>query len=210
MAPRIILTTLNAKYIHASLGLRYLLANMARHGGDDLRRCTVLREFTIQRPAQEVVDALLAELGPQDDGVQIVGVGVYIWNIAQTTEVLRLLKTLRPSVQVVLGGPEVSYELEAQEIVRWADFVVTGWGDVSFPRLCRALVHGPRPLMKVIAGEQPPLDQIALPYAEYSDADLAHRLLYVEASRGCPFIMWNSPAAQRQRHFDVSFFLDER
>jgi hypothetical protein len=41
--------------------------------------------------------------------------------------------------------------------------------------------------MKIIAGEQPPLDDIVLPYAEYSDADLAHRLLYVEASRGCPF-----------------------
>lgn len=194
MAPRIILATLNAKYIHASLGLRYLLANMARHGGDDLRACTVLREFTLQRPAHEVVEALLAELDAQAEpdaadaaGLQIVGFGVYIWNVAQTTEVVRLLKTLRPSVQVVLGGPEVSYELEAQEIVRLADFVITGWGDVSFPRLCRALVHGPRPLMKVIAGEQAPLDQIALPYAEYSDADLAHRLLYVEASRGCPF-----------------------
>jgi hypothetical protein len=41
--------------------------------------------------------------------------------------------------------------------------------------------------MKVITGEQPPLDNIALPYGEYSDADLAHRVLYVEASRGCPF-----------------------
>ncbi len=187
MAPRILLTTLNAKYIHASLGLRYLLANMARHGGDDLRQCTVLREFTLQRPVAQVVDALLTELGPQEDGVQIVGCGVYIWNVVQTTEMVRLLKTLRPRVQVVLGGPEVSYELEAQEIVRLADFVITGWGDVSFPKLCRALVHGPRPLMKVIAGEQAPLDQIVLPYAEYSDADLAHRLLYVEASRGCPF-----------------------
>ena len=48
-------------------------------------------------------------------------------------------------------------------------------------------MHGPRPLMKVIAGEQPPLEEIDLPYAEFSDDDLAHRLLYVEASRGCPF-----------------------
>jgi hypothetical protein len=58
---------------------------------------------------------------------------------------------------------------------------------VSFPKLCRALVHGPQPLMKVITGEQPPLEQIALPYSDYTDADLAHRVLYVEASRGCPF-----------------------
>jgi radical SAM superfamily enzyme YgiQ (UPF0313 family) len=112
---------------------------------------------------------------------------VYIWNVTQTTEVVRLLKAARPDVKVVLGGPEVSHELDRQAIVQLADFVITGWGDVSFPKLCRALLYGPQPLMKVIAGEQPQLDQIALPYAEYSDADLAHRLLYVEASRGCPF-----------------------
>jgi len=190
MHPRILLVTLNAKYIHASLGLRYLLANMARHGGEDLRAMTALREFTIQRPAQEVVDALLAALGPDRSGkgeVQIVGWGVYIWNIPQTTEVVRLLKAQRPQLKIVLGGPEVSHEQDGMEIVQLADHVITGWGDVSFPKLCRALVHGPQPLMKIIAGEQPPLEEIALPYGEYSDADLAHRVLYVEASRGCPF-----------------------
>lgn len=194
MAHRIILATLNAKYIHASLGLRCLLANMARHGGEDLRACTVLREFTINRPAQAVVDALLLELGPEPavpaaarPPVQVVGFGVYIWNVTQTCAVVRLLKAVRPGVKVVLGGPEVSHEWQDQDIVALSDHLITGWGDVSFPKLCRALVHGPQPLMKVMAGEQPPLDQLALPYAEYSDADLAHRVLYVEASRGCPF-----------------------
>lgn len=184
--PAIILCTLNAKYIHASLGLRYLLANMARHGGVDLREQTVLKEFTIARPPQEIVDALLDQLGPES-GTQIVGFGVYIWNIAQTTEVIRRLKQARPALKVILGGPEVSYEWDRQEIVRLADFLITGWGDVSFPKLCRALMRGPQPLMKVIAGEQAALDEIELPYGEYTDADLAHRLLYVEASRGCPF-----------------------
>jgi radical SAM superfamily enzyme YgiQ (UPF0313 family) len=183
MSARIVLATLNAKYIHASLGLRYLMANMARHGGADLLDVTTLREFTIHRPAQEVVDALLAELG--DAPVRIVGLGVYIWNVAQTHAVVRLLKQQCPQVKVVLGGPEVSHEWENQPIVDAADHVITGWGDVSFPKLCRALVHGPQPLMKVIAGEQPPLTDIELPYAQYSATDLAQRVLYVEASRGC-------------------------
>jgi radical SAM superfamily enzyme YgiQ (UPF0313 family) len=182
-APAILLATLNAKYIHASLGLRYLMANMG-----DLQSRTALHEFTIARQAQEVVDALLAALGePQAGAAQIIGFGVYIWNVTQTCEVVRLLKAVRPEVKVVLGGPEVSHEVDEQAIVRLADHVITGWGDVSFPKLCRALLHGPKPLMKVIAGEQPPLNQITLPYAQYTDADLAHRLLYVEASRGCPF-----------------------
>jgi len=186
--PAIILCTLNAKYIHASLGLRYLLANMARHGSAELRAATVLREFTIARPAPAIVEALLGELGePADGRPQIVGFGVYIWNVAATTEVVRLLKAARPALKIVLGGPEVSHEWEDQEIVRLADHLITGWGDVSFPKLCRALRHGPSPLMKVIPGEQAGLEQVELPYAEYSADDLAHRLLYVEASRGCPF-----------------------
>lgn len=186
--PAIILCTLNAKYIHAALGLRYLLANMARHGSEELRARTVLREFTIARPVPEIVAALLGELGePLAGATQILGLGVYIWNIAASTELVRLLKAARPGLKIVLGGPEVSHEWEAQEIVRLADYLITGWGDVSFPKLCRALLRGPQPLMKVIPGEQAGLDQINLPYAEYSASDLAHRLLYVEASRGCPF-----------------------
>ncbi len=178
-----ILCTLNAKYIHAALGLRYLLANMG-----DLRGRTELREFTIARDTDDMARELLHSLGPALDGrVQIIGFGVYIWNVTQTCALLRALRALRPELRVVLGGPEVSHECDLQEIVGLADHVITGWGDISFPKLCRALLFGPRPLMKIIAGEQPALDAIALPYAEYTEADLAHRLLYVEASRGCPF-----------------------
>jgi radical SAM superfamily enzyme YgiQ (UPF0313 family) len=178
--PRVVLATLNAKYIHSSLGLRCLLANMDRHGGG-LRAVTQLREFVIQQRPTQIVEELLA-LNPQ-----VIGLGIYIWNVVETTQVLRLLKALRPDIKVVLGGPEVSHEVEAQEICRLADHVITGWGDVSFPKICRALLDGPQPLMKVIVGEQPPLDALAFPYDEYTDADIAKRLLYVEASRGCPF-----------------------
>ncbi|WP_332778167.1 B12-binding domain-containing radical SAM protein [Polaromonas sp.] len=179
--PRIVLATLNAKYIHASLGLRCLAANMDAHGGAGLREQTQLREFVIQQRPTQIVEELLA-LQPE-----VVGLGIYIWNVVETTQVVRLLKTLRPDIKVVLGGPEVSHEVEQQEICRLADHVITGWGDVSFPKLCRALLDGPKPLMKVIAGEQPALGELVLPYRDYTDEDLAKRLLYVEASRGCPF-----------------------
>jgi radical SAM superfamily enzyme YgiQ (UPF0313 family) len=179
--PAIVLATLNAKFIHASLGLRCLLANMDLHGGPGLRERTQLREFTIgQRPIQ-IAEELLA-LNPR-----VIGLGVYIWNVVETTQLVRLLKTLRPDIKIVLGGPEVSFETGEQEICRLADHIITGWGDVSFPKLCRALLDGPAPLMKIIPGEQPPLAELALPYREYTDQDLAKRLLYVEASRGCPF-----------------------
>lgn len=180
-APRIVLATLNARFIHASLGLRCLLANMDRHGRPGLREQTLLCEFTLAQKPVHIVEQLLA-LRPQ-----VIGLGVYIWNAVPTLQLVRLLKALAPSIKIVLGGPEVSHEVDQQEICRLADHVVTGWGDVSFPRLCRDLLDGPQPLMKVIAGEQPPLAELNLPYAEYSASDLSERLLYVEASRGCPY-----------------------
>ena len=106
--PRVVLATLNAKYIHASLGLRCLLANMDRHGGEGLRALTQLREFVIQQRPAQIVEELLA-LNPQ-----VIGLGIYIWNVVETTQVLRLLKALRPDIKVVLGGPEVSHEIKMQ------------------------------------------------------------------------------------------------
>ncbi len=172
----ILLSTLNARYAHASLGLRYLLANMG-----ELREQTLLREFVIGARTADVVEKLLA------DKPRVIGFGVYIWNVEETTKIVALLKRLAPEVVIVLGGPEVSHEPQQQEIFQLADYLITGWGDVTFPKLCRAILNGPKPLMKIHAGEQPELDQIALPYSLYSTEDLAHRTLYVEASRGCPF-----------------------
>ena len=172
----IILSTLNARYAHASLGLRYLLANMG-----PLEPQTRIEEFVIGAKTTEVVEKLLAH------DPKIIGFGVYIWNVEETTRVVAMLKRVAPHVVIVLGGPEVSHESGEQAIVQLADYLVTGWGDVTFPKLCGEILNGPKPLMKVHAGVQPPMAEIKLPYALYSDHDIAHRTLYVEASRGCPF-----------------------
>ncbi|MES2295597.1 MAG: DUF4080 domain-containing protein [Pseudomonadota bacterium] len=172
----ILLATLNARYAHASLGLRYLLANMGA-----LQECTRLQEFVIGTKTTEIVEKLLAS------NPKIIGFGVYIWNVDDTTKVVAMLKRVAPHVVIVLGGPEVSYEAGEQAIVQLADYLVTGWGDVTFPKLCGEILNGPKPLMKIHAGIQPPMAEIKLPYALYSAEDIAHRTIYVEASRGCPF-----------------------
>ena len=198
--PAVLLCTLNARYYHASLGLRYLLANMGEMETD-----ARIAEFTIQQRPIEIVEAILAQQP------RIVGFGVYIWNIEETTKVVAMLKRVAPEITVVLGGPEVSYEWEQQEIVGHADYLITGWGDVSFPRLCRDLLAGTLPAHKVIAGEQPALCDIKLPYRLYTDHDIAHRLLYVEASRGCPFKceFCLSSLDKTAWPFDIEAFLDE-
>jgi radical SAM superfamily enzyme YgiQ (UPF0313 family) len=172
----ILLSTLNARYAHASLGLRYLLANMGA-----LQEQTRLQEFVIGAKTTEIVERLLAHQP------RIIGFGVYIWNVEETTRVVAMLKRVAPEVTIVLGGPEVSFEPGEQAIVQLADYLVTGWGDVTFPKLCGEILNGPKPLMKIHAGVQPPMAEIALPYSLYTDKDIAHRTIYVEASRGCPF-----------------------
>ena len=174
--PEIVLATFNAKYIHASFGLRCLRANLG-----ELRARSALVEFTIQERSLDVAERILA-LEPR-----IVALGVYVWNVAPTTELVALLKRVRPELVVILGGPEVSHEPEAQEIVRLADCTICGEGERVLPELCRAVLAGGALPAKVVASEPPDLATLTLPYDEYTEDDIAHRLIYVEASRGCPF-----------------------
>ena len=94
----IILTTLNARYIHAAFGLRYLFANL----GPLQKRAQIL-EFDINQRPVDIAEALLAA------EPKLIGLGVYIWNVGPATELVAILKRTNPELMVVLGGPEVSY-----------------------------------------------------------------------------------------------------
>ena len=174
--PEIVLTTLNAKYIHAAFGLRYLFANL---GPLQSRSCLV--EFDINQRPLDIAERLLAH------NPKIIGFGVYIWNVAPTTEVIAAIKRVRPEIKIILGGPEVSYEIENQPIVQLADHVITGEADLKFAEVCGQLLAGKPPANKIIPAELPEFSRIALPYDLYTDDDIAHRIIYIEASRGCPF-----------------------
>jgi len=175
--PDIVLTTLNAKFIHAAFGLRYLFANLG-----ELQPRAVIAEFDINLRPLDIAEMLLAR------EPKILGFGVYIWNVEETTEVITAIKRIQPEIKIILGGPEVSYETEGQKIVELADHVITGEADLKFAEVCRdLLVAGRQDLPKIILAELPEFSRIALPYDFYTDADLAHRIVYVEASRGCPF-----------------------
>ncbi len=174
------LTTFNARYAHAAFGLRYLMANL----GPLQSRATVL-EFEISHRPVDALETILAA------SPRIVGVGVYIWNVTVATQLVAELKRVRRDMIVVVGGPEVSHESDQQEICRLADYVVTGEADRAFAALCEKLLSGSRPLMKIIPADLPhfdaPAGAVALPYDLYTDEDLSHRVVYIEASRGCPF-----------------------
>jgi hypothetical protein len=172
---RIVLATLNARYSHTSLGLRYLQANLREWQAESL-----LQEFTLQQRSEDIVEQILHHTP------EIVALGIYIWNVATTTAVVALIKRVAPTVTIIIGGPEVSHEPEQQEIVALADHVITGQADLAFYQLCTTLFNG-QSAPHIIHAALPPLDTITLPYHLYSDEDIAQRVIYVEASRGCPF-----------------------
>ncbi|MDH5358195.1 MAG: DUF4080 domain-containing protein [Gammaproteobacteria bacterium] len=176
MSSAIILSTLNARYMHTAFGLRYLYANMGA-----LQEQSKILEFTIHELPLNIVERLLAEQP------KIIGFSVYIWNVKEVSQTVALLKQIAPDVIIIVGGPEVSYEPDVPDVAELADFVISGVGEVSFPNLCQQLLDGKQPKIKFIDGEALPLEQLTLPYDFYSDEDIQHRLIYVEASRGCPF-----------------------
>ncbi len=172
----IVLTTLNAKYVHASFGLRYLFANL---GG--LQDRAEILEFTINLRVIDIAEQILAQ------SPRVVGFGVYIWNVDETTELVSLLRRISPELVIVLGGPEVSHEWAEQPIVGEADYTITGEGELAFRKLCQDILDGDPPRERIIPGGLPAIDELVLPYSFYTEADIANRVIYVEASRGCPF-----------------------
>ncbi len=174
--PDIVLATFNARYEHASIGLRCLLANLGA-----LAPGAALLEFNLELRTPEAAEAILA-LKPR-----VVGLGVYVWNARESAQLAAELKRLSPETILVLGGPEISHETEAQPLCADADYIIKGEGELAFAKLCGELLAGERPAGKIISGTAPDLAALALPYDLYTDDDLANRVLYTELSRGCPF-----------------------
>ena len=172
----ILLSTLNAKYIHTSFGLRYLYANLG-----PLQARAEIVEFTIDQRPLDIAEALLTKRP------SVIGLGVYIWNVTQTAALVALLKRLAPEVKIVLGGPEVSFESDDIPMVNAADVLIKGEADIAFRDTCELLLEGSAPPERIITPPLPSFDALALPYDAYTDEDIANRLIYVEASRGCPF-----------------------
>lgn len=173
---KITLATLNARYIHASLGLRYLKANMG-----ELESSTSIKEFIISSRPIDIAEELLS------DSPDIIGLGVYIWNVVEISALVGLLKTISPNTTIVLGGPEVSFETEKQSLVVQADYIITGMADLAFAELCQNILSNNAPQQKIIPVDQPSMNEIRLPYGQFTEEDIANRVIYVEASRGCPF-----------------------
>lgn len=191
----VVLSTLNSKFIHSSLALRYLRAYGRTRG-----QAYNIVEYTINMPVLDIISDIT------EHDADVIGFACYIWNIDMTLHVAQLLKSINPKLRIVLGGPEVSYT--ARKILGahpYIDFIVQGEGEEVFTNFIERLECEKSPFEPAIEGllgrcretnsirgsevvaEVKDLSVIPFPYEEADMEDLEHKIMYYESSRGCPF-----------------------
>lgn len=195
---KIILSTINARYSHTSFGLRYLKAN--------------LNEFEDQAEILEYSqDAAITDIAEEiiNKKPDILGLGCYIWNIESIIKVCEFIKAILPETIIVLGGPEVSYE--NAEFLPYCNYIIEGEGELALYHLVQDYQQRKLPSLPILNEPICNLSQIKMPYYLYKDEDIQNRLIYVEATRGCPFTceFCISSLSKGVREFDLDLFLSE-
>ncbi|WP_243291734.1 B12-binding domain-containing radical SAM protein [Bacillus sp. FJAT-47783] len=186
----IIVSSLNAKYIHTNLAIRCLKA----YAEPDFH--ITMAEYTIKDPAMNIVTDLFRKKP------DVIGFSCYIWNIEETIKVVKMLKKINPNLTIILGGPEVTYDTkEWMEKIPEVDFIVIGEGEETFKQLLNQL-HGDCNFAEVsglsyrkngtimINPQRNKIDLRQMPSPFRFKEDIPHlskRVTYIETSRGCPF-----------------------
>lgn len=187
---KILLTAINAKYIHSNLALRNFIAYTS-----DCQEHLVLKEYTINHVPDRILQNIYRELP------DVLCISCYIWNIAYVETLTEEFHKLLPNVPIWLGGPEVSFEAEAFLDTHPAvTGIMRGEGEDTFAALARHYIYGSPEYFEDIpgllfrrgktvtyTGEPLPLALDNIPFCYDNAADLEHRIVYYESSRGCPF-----------------------
>lgn len=190
---KILLTAINAKYIHSSLAVRYLYKNCS-----DLDCDMNILEVSINNHLIDIANQIF------DEQPDILAISCYIWNIELVKQLLPLVHKLLPACKIICGGPEVSYETkEFMQSFPMVNYVVRGEGEEAFHTLINMLIAGKNneqinikgiakrnednTIDENIAVTVANLDNISFPYDEADIENLKDRIIYYESSRGCPY-----------------------
>lgn len=184
---KVLLTALNSKYVHSNLAIRYLKAFTK-----DLNYEAKIKEFTINDREERILKEIIFE---EPD---IVAFSTYIWNVEMVTELARLIKIVNPKIEILFGGPEVSFDSKSFLSNNSGDYVIEGEGEETYREfILYKLGEGDLRDIKglhykidgeVLSNEKRKLmnmDDIVFPYEE--DEVLDNKIVYYETSRGCPF-----------------------
>ena len=187
---KILLTTLNSKFIHTNLAIRYLKESVKDLVDVDIR------EYTINNQ----LDYILKDI--YKNNYDVVFFSTYIWNIYDIVKLCDNLKKVKPEIKIGLGGPEVTYDSDyAMEQYDFLDYILCGEGELIFRDLVKyflgekniedvkGIVY--RKDGQVITNEPMELlqnlDEIPSPYENLDIKEYENRIVYYETSRGCPF-----------------------
>ncbi len=204
----ILLTTLNSKFIHTNLAIRYLKKYV-----EDITKIDII-EFTINQTTEEIARRIFV-LNPD-----MVGFSTYIWNLGETLDVCERLKIVNPNMKILLGGPEVSFDSkQLMEKNAFIDYIVCEEGEETFKELLLGInpynIDGLvfRDNGHIIQNRKrmpiENLDSIPSPYIGCEE-DFSGKIVYYEASRGCPFNCdFCLSSGQKVRYFSVSRVLED-
>ena len=216
---KVLLIAINSRYIHSNLAVRYLRA----YTKDMDYECKI-REFSINDREEHVLEQIIEE---EPD---VVAISTYIWNVEMVERLANLIKIVNPSIEIVYGGPEVSYDSMIFLKNNEGEYVIEGEGENTYREFIEyklgkreiesirglyykkegnVLYNGSRPAMS--------LDDVVFPYEE--DEDLTNKIVYYESSRGCPFnckyCLSSTSHGVRFRSIDkvlkeLQFFIDKK
>lgn len=182
---KILLTTLNSKYIHLNLAIRLLYQQNKSY------KSLQYKEFTIKDN--------LEDIAKQCAEFDLVAFSCYVWNIKQTTQLAKIIKEIKNNCLILLGGPEVSYIYDQIMILPQIDFIIRGEGEIAFKKFIENIgkwSNVPNLVWKnngkIIENQQTTnFDLLELkdinPYIDDEISQLKHKVCYIEASRGCPY-----------------------
>lgn len=187
---KLLLTAINAKYIHSSLAIRSLKQYAACYGDQ-----IALQEFTINQDADYILEQLYHQKA------DVIGFSCYIWNREMILELAENLKKVSPQTVIFLGGPEVSYDAREMLLTYpYIDLVIRGEGEGTFLDLAKHWIDGALTLEEIpgityrlsngtVAENvnRPPMSLENIPFVYDDMSDFSHRIIYYETQRGCPY-----------------------
>ncbi|MDE6906261.1 MAG: B12-binding domain-containing radical SAM protein [Lachnospiraceae bacterium] len=192
---KILLTAINAKYIHSNLAVYSLRA----YGGK-FKDSIEIREFTINHRSEYILQEIY-KIKPD-----VLCFSCYIWNYPYVWEIAAEIHKLLPDLPVWAGGPEVSFCISDTFLENPGFYgIMIGEGEASFLELAEHYCEGKgqENLYDIkgiafrregygseeihITEEREPLDLSSIPFCYEDLEDFNHRIVYYESSRGCPF-----------------------
>lgn len=184
---KVLITAIDSKFIHSNLAVRYL-KSFTKNMDYEAK----IKEFTINDREGRILEEIIKEKP------DIVAFSTYIWNVELISRVANLIKRVNPKIEILYGGPEVSFDSRTFLQNNVGEYVIEGEGEKTYKdfilyKLGEIKLENVKGLHYkidnvVYSNEKRPLmsmDEIVFPYEE--DEDLSNKIVYYEASRGCPF-----------------------